>query len=189
VDCRADEKRESEIAMADETPIQPMATHTATFTETVPIGPKEEKKEDRTGLYLLGIGILIVLCIIALSFFVPQQNSVYLNFNGVVTGAMNTTEQSGRLFCESNGGTYYVDNQTIECLDIKGHNRQNYIDWNATNNLIAYGIVQDANAHQIIYNTILSEQNAKAFLSTCTLLSQDFNNNTQTILCKTQGGG
>jgi len=109
-------------------------------------GEKEEKKEDRTGLYLIGIGILIVLCILALSFFVPQ------------------TQQQDT--------ATYVDNNKLDAI--------------LRNQAVLFTtIIQDDNA---IYNAILSEQQCKSFLSTCTLLSQDYNKGMQIIQCKTQGG-
>ena len=50
----------------------------------------EQQKESRTGLYLIGIGILIVLCILALSFFyVPNENMTVATGNTSLLNAMD----------------------------------------------------------------------------------------------------
>ena len=60
-------------------------------------------------------------------------------------------------------------------------------DLNSTQQLIAYTMMQDTNQHQILLNEIQKEQQATAFLKTCTLLDQNITAGTQTIVCKVQG--
>ncbi len=97
-----------------------------------------------------------------------------LNFNGNIRGLIKTDYESGRAFCEVNGGQYVVTDATTECLDTKGFK----------NEQVERLFEQDTNQHQIILNAIASEAQCNAFLRNCKITSQDFNVGTETIVCK-----
>jgi hypothetical protein len=70
-----------------------------------------------------------------------------------------------------------VNDATLACS-------QPLCDLNSTQQLIAYGMIQDTNQHQILLNVIQQEQQCSSFMSKCRAVSQDFNSNTQLIQCQ-----